>query len=158
VRPDQELEHIERHLRSSGFRWTSQRALIVRTAMASHDHFTAEQLLLLCRRADPRVSRATVYRMLAVLEEAGFVEGLDAGDGGRRFEHVFGHDHHDHMVCTGCGAILEFHDDELEARQAAAARRQGFLIERHSLRLYGKCRKCQAAARTARRRATGGDR
>lgn len=136
---------VEAALRRRGFRWTLQRAAIVRTALQSHEHFTAEELLALCRRVDPKVSRATVYRTLAVLEEAGFVEGLDTGDGGRRFEHVLGHAHHDHMVCLGCGAIFEFRDDELEHRQELAAKRIGFRIERHSLRIHGHCRDCQRA-------------
>lgn len=114
----------------------------MRAAFATHDHFTADQLLAASKKKDPRVSRATVYRTLAVLEAAGFVEGLDAGDGGRRFEHVLGHAHHDHMVCTKCGAIVEFHDAEIEARQDLAAQKHGFVIERHSLRLYGRCRRC----------------
>jgi len=143
VRPEQEQQIVESHLRRSGFRVTNQRSLIVRTALATHDHFTAEQLLERCRRVDPRVSRATVYRTLTVLEEAGFVEGLDTGDGGRRFEHVIGHEHHDHMVCLSCGRIVEFRDDALERRQEAAAKRIGFKIERHSLRIHGTCRDCQ---------------
>ncbi len=138
---------VEQHLRERGFRWTNQRALIVRSAFATHEHFTAEELLAQCRAADPKVSRATVYRTLAVLEEAGFVEGLDTGDGGRRFEHVLGHEHHDHMVCLGCGTIFEFRDDELERRQELAAKQLGFLIERHSLRIYGRCRECADASR-----------
>jgi Fur family transcriptional regulator, ferric uptake regulator len=142
VRNDTELEVVERHLRQQGCRWTNQRALIVRTALATHEHFTAEELLSMCKCSDPRVSRATVYRTLAVLEQAGFIEGLDTGDGGRRFEHVLGHEHHDHMVCTVCGAILEFRDDELERLQEAAAARHGFCIDGHSLRLYGRCSAC----------------
>lgn len=142
MKPEQELRVVERRLRERGFRWTNQRALIVRTALANHDHFTADVLLERCRKVDPRVSRATVYRTLAVLEEEAFVEGLETGDGSRRFEHVLGHAHHDHMVCTVCGTILEFRDDALEERQKAAARRFGFKIERHSLRLYGRCRAC----------------
>ena len=149
MEPDHELEVVERHFRASGSRWTNQRQLIVRTAFATHDHFTAEELLELCREQDARVSRATVYRTLAVLEEAGFVEGLDTGDGMRRFEHVLGHEHHDHMVCTTCGTILEFRDDELELRQSAAARRVGFRIDKHSLRIYGECRECQSRPKTA---------
>ena len=141
---------MQRHFREHGCRWTTQRSLIVRTALATHAHFTADELLSLCKRRDPQVSRATVYRTLAALEAARFVEGLDTGDGGRRFEHVLGHEHHDHMVCTRCGAILEFRDDELEARQDVAARRHGFVIESHSLRLYGRCRGCRG--RAARRR------
>lgn len=148
MNPDEELGVVEQALRKRGFRWTNQRAAIVRTALSSHEHFTAEELLALCRRTDPGVSRATVYRTLAVLEEARFVEGLDTGDGGRRFEHVLGHEHHDHMVCGSCGAIFEFRDDELERLQAAAARRIGFRIEHHSLRIHGVCRSCQKKPRS----------
>lgn len=144
---EQELQVVEADLRRRGFRWTQQRLAIVRTALTSHEHYTADELLSWCKREDPRVSRATVYRTLAVLEQAGFVEGLDTGDGGRRFEHVIGHAHHDHMVCTGCAAIFEFHDAELERRQEAAARKIGFRIERHSLRIHGVCRACQQARR-----------
>ena len=84
MKQDQEQSIVEEHLRKSGFRWTAQRALIVRAALESHEHFTAEELLDICRKVDPKVSRATVYRTLSVLEEAGFVEGLETGDGGRR--------------------------------------------------------------------------
>ncbi len=149
MKADQEQSIVEAHLKKRGFRWTSQRALIVRAALATHEHFTADELLEQCRRHDPKVSRATVYRTLGVLEEAGFVEGLDTGAGGRRFEHVLGHEHHDHMVCVRCGAILEFRDDELERRQELAAKRLGFRIERHSLRVYGTCRDCTRGRRDA---------
>lgn len=145
MKPEQEHGIVEAQLRLKGHRWTNQRSLIVRMTFATHEHFTAEQLLDICRREDPKVSRATVYRTLAVLEQEGFVEGLETGDGGRRFEHVLGHEHHDHMVCLGCEQILEFHDDELEQRQQLAARRLGFQVLRHSLRIYGYCRACQRA-------------
>jgi Fur family ferric uptake transcriptional regulator len=147
TKSDREAGIVEQALRDSGFRWTNQRALIVREALATHDHFTAEELLDLCRKKDPKVSRATVYRTLTVLEDKGFVEGLETGDGGRRFEHVLGHEHHDHMVCTECEKILEFRDDELERRQELAAKRVGFRIQRHSLRLYGICKQCQQEQR-----------
>ncbi|MBL9076136.1 MAG: transcriptional repressor [Planctomycetes bacterium] len=150
MKPEQEQSIVENHLRQRGFRWTNQRALIVRMALGTHDHFTADELLDLCRRTDPRVSRATVYRTLAVLEQAGFVDGLDTGDGGRRFEHVLGHAQHDHMVCRVCDRIFEFRDDELERRLAAAARRIGFRNERRSLRVHGTCRSCQKAERGGR--------
>ncbi len=146
VKAEQELAIVERQLRRRGCRWTTQRSRIVHEALSTHEHFTAEELLARCRDVDPRVSRATVYRTLAVLEEIGVVEGLETGDGGRRFEHVIGHRHHDHMVCERCGAIFEFRDPQIEARQAAAAKRIGFAIARHSLRIYGTCRACGAEA------------
>ena len=141
-----EVEVVEQYMRDRGLRWTSQRRLIAQVAFANHSHFTADELLALCVAEDPAVSRATVYRTLGMLEEAGFVEGLDTGDGGRRFEHVLGHVHHDHMVCTGCGKIIEFHDEQLEQRQEASAQAHGFKITSHSLKLFGLCTACQAAA------------
>jgi Fur family ferric uptake transcriptional regulator len=142
-----ELAIVRRSLHEHGYRWTQQRRLIAQVALGNHSHFSADELLTLCRTRERGVSRATVYRTLAMLERAGIVEGLDLPDGGRRFEHVLGHEHHDHMVCTGCGRILEFRDDELEARQDIAARRAGFLVESHSLKLFGKCRDCAGKRR-----------
>ena len=139
----QELTAIEHELRKRDHRWTQQRRLIVKVALHNHDHFQADELLGLCRRQDKAISRATVYRTLQVLEDAGFVSGLDTGDGGRRFEHTFGHEHHDHMVCTVCAKILEFRDDELEALQERAAQRHDFLIEHHTLKLFGVCAECR---------------
>lgn len=136
---EREVDVIERAMRERGLRWTNQRRLIARVALRHHVHFSADELLALCRREDRAVSRATVYRTLAMLEEAGFVEGLDLGPGGKRYEHTLGHAHHDHMVCTACGAIIEFVDPALERRQDAVARKHGFAIHSHSLRLYGVC-------------------
>jgi Fur family ferric uptake transcriptional regulator len=146
MKTDEELKVVESYVRKKGLRWTAQRQLIANVALTTHSHFTAEELLELCRERDPAVSRATVYRTLAMLEEAGFVEGLDTGDGGRKFEHVLGHAHHDHMVCTSCGRIIEFTDEQLEKRQEMAARKHGFRIDSHSLKLFGKCRACLSNA------------
>lgn len=140
---EKELAVVEREMRQRGLRWTVQRRLVAKAALSNHSHYSADELLELCRDEDRAVSRATVYRTLSMLEEAGFVEGLDTGDGGRKFEHTLGHKHHDHMVCTGCGAIIEFHDEQLERRQDAAAAAQGFEIQSHSLKLFGLCRRCR---------------
>ena len=137
----EELETVKAYFKEKALRWTSQRELIVEQAFLTHDHFSAEDLLAMIRdRApDSGVHLATVYRTLQVLEEGQFIEGLDVGRGSRLFEHTLGHDHHDHVICIDCGRISEFHDDAMEQRKAAAARRLGFEMERHSLRIYGKC-------------------
>ncbi len=143
---ERELDIIEKHIRQDGYRWTSQRRLIAKVALENHSHFSAEELLELCQAQDAGVSRATVYRTLAMMEEAGFVDSLNTGDGGRKYEHTLGHEHHDHMVCTECGIILEFHDEELEQRQEVAAQERGFTIKSHSLKLFGSCKACSQKA------------
>jgi len=135
---------VRTYVHGHGLRWTQQRQLIVRSVFDTHDHFTAEDLLARCHEVDRSVSRATVYRTLSVLEAGGFVDSFNAGDGGRKYEHVLGHEHHDHMLCTKCGAIIEFHDPELERRQEMAAQSKGFTVTSHTMKLFGICRECAA--------------
>ena len=131
------------HLNLGAGRVVPQDIVRIDDAIATGEWARNEALLELCRKMDREISRATVYRTLTMLEDAGFVEGLDTGDGGRKFEHVLGHRHHDHMVCNRCGAIIEFFDEELERRQELAASQHGFTIQRHSLKLFGVCRGCR---------------
>ncbi len=139
--PTDELVQL---IRSTDQRATPQRVMILSVLQQAENHLTADEVFQRLGPVSSALNRSTVYRTLAVLEAAGLVEGLDTGGGGRRFEHVLGHEHHDHMVCTVCAAIVEFHDPLIEARQEAAAKQHGFTIERHSLRLYGTCKKCRA--------------
>ena len=154
--PTDEHDEVERHLRRKGYRWTSQRRRIAEVVFGTHEHFSAEELLDMCRKVDSQVSRATVYRTLAVLEAAGFVEGLEVGDGGKRFEHVLGHEHHDHMICRNCGKIVEFVDPELERLKAAVADRHGFELVSHELKLWVECRDNTCADRSRARPSTHG--
>ena len=140
---------FEVFLRKRGLRLTKQRAEILDAIFATHKHVTADDLYELLRQrpaADAlRISRATVYRTLTLLEEGGFIQGLDLGrEGGMLYEHVLGHEHHDHMVCLVCSKIIEFHDDDLEAVQEAAVQRHGFRAESHRLNVYGTCARCLA--------------
>ena len=139
---EEELEVIERHMRERGLRWTAQRRVIARVALQTHDHFTADELLDMCKEVDRHVSRATVYRTLSMLEAAQFVEALETPEGTRRFEHVIGHEHHDHMICTRCGKIIEFRNEEIERLQRQVAEEVGFVMTSHSLKLFGICKSC----------------
>lgn len=137
----EELDTVKEYFRKAGLRWTGQREAIVEQAFLTHDHFSAEELLEMVRHrvGDASVHLATVYRTLQVLEEGHFIEGLEVGKGGRLFEHVLGHEHHDHVICIDCGWISEFHDDAMERRKIQAAKKLGFQMKRHSLRIYGTC-------------------
>lgn len=145
TRVREELGAVREHFKKSGMRWTRQRELIVEQAFLTHRHFSAEDLLAMLEKAGGVAHLATVYRTLQVLEEGGFIEGMEMGRGGRLFEHVLGHEHHDHVICEDCGRICEFTDDAMERRKARAAKRLGFSMSSHSLRIYGSC---DALART----------
>ncbi len=133
---------FEAFLRSRTLRLTPQRRAIFERAFSTHQHFTAETLFGWLKGSPERVSRATVYRTLSLLVEGGFLESLDAGQGELYYEHVFGHSHHDHMVCLGCGRIEEFADERIEKLQEEASRAKGFEMVSHNLRLFGYCRAC----------------
>ena len=134
---------FESFLATRSLKLTSQRRRIFARVFATHEHFSAETLYGWMRAEEgPSVSRATVYRTLALLVEGGFLETLDAGQDELLYEHVLGHRHHDHLVCLDCGRIEEFSDDRIEEFQREAALRKGFRLHYHNLRLFGTCAAC----------------
>ena len=134
---------FERFLRTRALKLTPQRKRIFTRVFATHEHFSAETLYGWMRGEEgSRVSRATVYRTLGLLVEGGFLESLDTGRGELLYEHILGHRHHDHLVCIDCGRIEEFSDERIEDFQREAARRKGFTLHYHNLRLFGTCASC----------------
>ena len=136
------IKRFEDYLRQQNLRMTPQRRRVFDKAFETHDHFSAETMFEWLKAEEgPAVSRATVYRTLDVLQKGGFIEGLETGNG-IVYEHVLGHEHHDHMVCTVCGKIEEFRDEEIEALQRKNAEAKGFVMTGHMLRLSGICKGC----------------
>ncbi len=120
---------------------TSQRRTILHQAM-HEGHFSAEQLLDFSKKEDPTVSKATVYRTLALLKESKILEEQDFGDGKKLYERAQGRKHHDHLICIKCGKILEFENEAIERLQDAQAKKNRFRIVYHSLKLFGFCQSC----------------
>ncbi len=135
---------FDTYLRGRTLKLTEQRARIFDRAFSTHEHFTAERLYAWLREEDgPSVSRATVYRTLSLLVDGGFLQSLDTGRGELSYEHVLGHRHHDHLLCLDCGRIEEFYDARIEELQLEAARKKGFELASHALKLFGYCKACQ---------------
>jgi Fur family ferric uptake transcriptional regulator len=155
---DQAIAAFEEFLRGKGLRMTDQRRTMVRAAIEHQGHFTAEDFHDRLAGAGEHVSMATVYRGLSLLEEAAIVEGHDFADGQRRYERMLSREHHDHMVCRDCGAVIEFQNEEIERLQDQAAKARGFRIEGHVLNLYVSCdalrdtQSCERRDRQGRRR------
>ena len=148
------------YLLRTGLKSTRQRNLILEVLLQSHPHVTIEQLLCAVRRKNPRVGYVTVYRTLRLLVEAGMVTAREFGDGQARYELSSPAAHHDHIICSQCGLIVEFENREIERLQEKAARRLGFRVVSHKLELYCLCTRqlgmpggrCPHEERTARGR------
>lgn len=133
------LDHIQR----LGLRRTTQRDLIMEIFLRTEEHLTIEDLHWLVHKTDPSVGHTTVYRTLKLLTEAGLAREVRFGDNKTYYEHHYNHEHHDHMICTECGKVIEFFSAEIESMQDKAADSFGFKPTHHSLRLWGICAECQ---------------
>jgi len=140
-----ELEIFHSFLRERSLKLTPQRKLLAQKAFAMHHHFTAEELFEWARRGHKRISRATVYRTLALLVDSNLLEALDFGKGYKYYEHILGHPHHDHIVCIKCGKITEFESPEIEQIQAKVSEKENFHPMFHTLKIYGLCETCNRA-------------
>ena len=115
---------------------TSQRRVIVQVLAASDDHPAAEDVYRRASRIEGRISLATVYRTIRLLEEAGILEKHDFGDGRARYEEIQ-RTHHDHLIDVDTGEVIEFVNEEIEELQEAVARKLGYRLTGHRHELYG---------------------
>ncbi len=134
--------HFSKFLDKKDLKLTSQRRTILHEAMGAKGHFSAEELLKISKKADSTISKATVYRTLALLKESKILEEHDFGEGKKFYERAQGRKHHDHFVCIKCGKIIEFENDHIEKLQDSEAKRQNFKVVYHSLKLFGFCKNC----------------
>ncbi|MBM4043487.1 MAG: transcriptional repressor [Planctomycetes bacterium] len=140
-------ERFEQFLKRRGLKLTAEREAILARAFAKHRHFEAEDLLFEMRQGGSRVSKATIYRTLPLLVKCGLLREVIHGEKHAHYEHVFGHGHHDHMVCVQCGRVIEFSSQELERIQNRLCRRFGFEAESHRMQISGSCAKCSGTMR-----------
>ncbi len=141
---EQLLTDFKNLLKDNALKFTIQREVILQTLYKSDEHLTPESLhhLLQNNFPDLKIGIATVYRTLALLEDSDMVTSLSFGAQGKKYE-LGAKEHHDHMICTSCGQITEFVDEEIENRQDAIAKELGFKISDHSMQIYGICKNCQ---------------
>jgi len=138
-----EKEVFSEHIQKAGLRRTSQREVIMEVFLRTEEHLTSEDLYWLVQKVDPSVGHTTVYRTLKLLTEADLAREVRFGDNKTYYEHHFEHQHHDHMICTECGKVIEFFSAEIEALQDKMADNFDFKPTHHSLRMWGVCAECQ---------------
>jgi len=131
-------------LQEHGLPVTHQREAVARVLLESATHLSADEIATRLREGGERVGKATVYRTLGLLVRVGLASEHDFDEGFKRYETRIGPAHHDHLICTSCGSVVEFHSDELENMQLEVADRFGFQVLSRQLKLYGLCARCDA--------------
>ena len=135
-----EQRALARYLEEHSLKHTKQREAILDVFLEAKGHITSEDLYQAVRSRHAQIGYTTVYRTMKLLCEAGLAHEHNF-DGTARYE--IAHEHHDHLVCTRCGKIIEFECELIEETQNQIAERHGFRILRHRHELYGHCRDCR---------------
>jgi Fur family transcriptional regulator, ferric uptake regulator len=138
-------------------RWTVPREEIFNLLIQSQQHLSAKELYATLNPANPAIGLTTVYRTLDLLDRAGLVRRVHTGDGQVRFEYKRGResDHHHHLICSGCGKILNYRDFEKEELELVRktedilARKYGFLIRDHNIEFLGLCPDCRPGGKNS---------
>jgi Fur family ferric uptake transcriptional regulator len=138
------LERFERFLAQRDLRLTEARAAIVEAALARTGHYPIEDLIADLKKRGIRGSKATVYRTLPLLAEAGILEPAIISGETKSYETTFGRGHHDHMLCRVCRKVVEFEFEALSILEREVAQKHGFRLEAHHHQLVGTCADCLA--------------
>jgi Fur family ferric uptake transcriptional regulator len=145
---------IERLCVERGLKMTGQRRVIARVLSEASDHPDVEELYRRASALDSRISIATVYRTVRLLEEKGILERRDFGGGRARYEPTE-HGHHFHLIDIETGKVIEFQDPEYERLMQIMAERLGFDLVSLRLELFGRRREAVQPAREGSARSRG---
>ena len=138
------IDELKKIVKQKGLKYTEQREIVLSILLHAKEHLTAEEVYNEIKKEhkESNIGIATVYRALSFLEEVDLITSITFGTDGKKYESN-SKSHHDHLICTECGKIIEFIDDEIEKRQDKIAKKNKFRIVSHSMQLYGTCESCQ---------------
>ena len=138
----QKLGQFHDFMQQRGLKSTRQRDEIATWFFCAAGHLSADDIYRQVKEVAPGIGFSTVYRTMRLLRESGLVQERHFGDGEALYENIS--EHHDHCICTTCGSITEFENDQIEKLQEAVASRFGFRLQSHKMELYGTCANCQS--------------
>ena len=141
-----EKERLKNYLSRAGLEITSGREGVFNEVMALHGHFTAQDLVKVCKR---KISRATIYRSIKEFLEAGLIRKTAFGEKHEHYEHVYDEQLHHHARCIRCYRLIEFpcHDDD--AKYNRLLKKKRFKVLGHEMHFYGICRNCRTQSAAA---------
>ena len=134
-------ESSRRVLNTAGLRVTNQRALIMEVIRRGHGHLDAEEVYRRAQEKQPRLSLSTVYRTLRMLKKLGLVEELHFDETHHHYEAKPAAEHH-HLICLGCGRVVEFECSLTQKMKEDMAKEKGFEITGVEVQMTGYCSRC----------------
>ncbi|MFH1134591.1 MAG: transcriptional repressor [Pseudomonadota bacterium] len=137
-----EIAIFQEFLKKRGMRQTREREAIIREALSTDDHFDVDELFIRLKKKDG-VSKASIYRTIPLMIEAGLLAEVYLENGHMHYEHVFGRDHHCHLRCRQCKKIIEFFDHRLGEIERDISQRFGFTGDEHKMEILGLCSECR---------------
>ncbi|ADQ14878.1 Fur family transcriptional regulator [Halanaerobium hydrogeniformans] len=137
-------EKFKLKLAENNYKFTRQREIIVETILENENwHFNAEDLFAAVKEKDSEIGMATIYRTLELLEKLDLIHILDFNDDSRVYELYLKDHHHHHLICKGCGKLVEFSDQGIDYFEKELEDKYDFSIDEHKLRFYGYCGDCR---------------
>jgi len=130
-------------LRRRGYKLTPQRRAIIATIMRNEGHLTPAEIYEDVRKEYPAVGLVTVYRTIEMLSGLGLICEVHAGGSCRSYLMRRPSEHHHHLICSGCGKVVDFAGCDLGEFRQKLSRDTGFEISGHLLEFLGRCRDCQ---------------
>lgn len=136
-------ERFTQYLKSGNYRITPERFVILDSVMQTDGHFDADELFSQMKTGGQKVSRATVYNTLDLLQDCGLISKYRFGENHSRYEKAFGRPHHHHLICLECGDIIEFVNEKIEKVEREVCSSNGFKAQTTTLQIFGTCTRCQ---------------
>jgi Fur family transcriptional regulator, ferric uptake regulator len=134
---------LKQLLKERDLKCTPERKAIFMEIEKLNSHFDADELFLKLRQRNSKVSKGSVYRTLRIFEETGIIRTVVFTERHAHYERVLGKTHHSHLICTGCGKIIEFLSQKIATGLTQACREHGFKEFRHKIESTGLCKECQ---------------
>ncbi|MCX7649333.1 MAG: transcriptional repressor [Flavobacteriales bacterium] len=142
-------ERLSAYLTAEGLRRTPERFAVLEAAYDMPGHFEPEDLIRKLKEGPLKVSRATVYNTLELLQQCQLIRRRDIGAGSVTYERALGFRQHDHLLCLDCGKIFEFCDPRLHTVEESMGRLLGFDVIEHNLTLSGRCQRSECGKKRA---------
>jgi len=137
-----EYEIFEDFLKTKNLKLTKQRSEVLKYFLKIEKHLSVEDLYDTIKKNNPSIGHATVFRTIKLLCEADIAREVNFADKIIRYEHKYGHEHHDHLTCLKCGKFVEAMDPKIEELQIKLCEQFGFIPQRHRMEIFGICEKC----------------